>query len=118
MTAKKSSIKKPVLPSEEVLIEELSDEPVRVKCVLQARLDTISEEQKKYGNVGWSVILAYMTILDEDNDPVLTVQEWEIFQAANRDVWEADIVPVLLRVNGFDRLANKKKSTIQKQDSQ
>lgn len=114
MAAKKSSIKKPVLPIEEVLIPELSDEPVRVQCVLQTRLDTISDEQKKYGGVGWSVILAYMTILDDDNDPVLTVPEWEVFQAANRDVWEADIVPVLTRVNGFDRLANKKKSSSQK----
>lgn len=114
MAAKKSSIKKPVLPVEEVVIPELSDEPVRIQCVLQTRMDTVSDEQKKYGNVGWSVVLAYMTILDDDNEPVLSVHEWEVFQAANRDVWEETIVPVLMRVNGFDKLANKKKSSSQK----
>lgn len=114
MAAKKSSIKKPVLLVEEVLIPELSEEPVRVQCVLQRRMDTIQDEQKAHGNVGWSVILAYMTILDEDNEPVLSVPEWEVFQAINRDVWEETIVPVLMRVNGFDKLANKKKSSSQK----
>lgn len=114
MAAKKSSIKKPVLPVEEILIPELADEPVKFVCQLQPEVDQLTEQSKANGNVGWSVILAYKCIQDDDNDSIFTIKEWSVFQAANRALWEEEIVPILMRVNGFDRAANKKKLSNQK----
>ena len=109
MAVKKANIKKPELPVEEVLISALADEPVKVRCLLQTQINTLSEEQKQHGGVDWSVILAHKSVVDDDLETIFTVEEWAIWQAAHRVVLEEQVVPALLRVNGFDRDNNKKK---------
>lgn len=109
MAVKKASIKKPELPVEEVLISELADEPVKVRCLLQTQINTLTEESKANGGVDWSVVLAHKSIVDDDLEIIFTIDEWAIWQASHRAAWEDVVVPALLRVNGFDRATNKKK---------
>ena len=113
MAIKRESIPVPALPVSEVSIPGLVSETVKIRSALQRDIDSLEDERKRRG-VGWSIVLAHLCILADDVQSLYSIEHWEIVQASSREMWESEIVPLLVKANGFDRDTNKKKSTEQK----
>jgi hypothetical protein len=103
----KANIPAPMLPKEVMSVPEISKEgDVIVRgLLLTDRVRLLQKESA--GSLGLSVMLA-ATVVDENNEPIWTEQEWEAFGARHFDV-ALTIFYKAKELSGLDAEINKKK---------
>ncbi len=117
MGLKKADVAKPVLPSEKIVIPSISDEPATFWCVLQYDITELyTKEKEKYPKADWTIFVAHLAVCDDDGERILDIADWITWQSCNRAEYDEIVLPALLRLNGYNRDVNKKKSRNQKQD--